>query len=130
MSISEREQETLDSIGDGLARSAPKLASMLAMFSRLSADEEMPVREPVRRAARGLGRGVAATAGRVGPGRLRRCHPERWALPWLWLAAVVALLALALTLNRGTGSGTCTGSRVTACGQAPAYRGMGLPGGL
>jgi hypothetical protein len=45
MSISEREQETLDSIGDGLVRSAPKLASMLAIFSRLTADEQMPVRE-------------------------------------------------------------------------------------
>jgi len=125
MSISEREQQTLDSIGDGLARSAPKLASMLAMFSRLTADEEIPahvIRVPVRRAARRLGRGAAASAGRVGPGlllfRRRRFGRRTWRL--LWLVAAIALLALTLTLSHGTGHSTCRASWVTACGQAPA----------
>jgi hypothetical protein len=35
MSISERERQTLESIENGLVRSAPKLASMLAIFTRL-----------------------------------------------------------------------------------------------
>ena len=120
MSISEREQETLDSIEDGLTRSAPKLASMLAMFSRLTADEEMPTREPTRWAARGLRTGVTAAAGRVGSDRVRRLHLGRMARGWLWIVAAAALLALALTLSHGTGRSTCIPVRTTACGQAPA----------
>lgn len=85
MSISEREQQTLESIGEGLARSAPKLASMLAMFSRLTADEEMPVRDRIWRAARGLGTGAVTAAGRAGPGRVRRHHVAREARRWVWL---------------------------------------------
>ena len=36
MSISERERQTLESIENGLVRSAPKLTSMLAIFTRLT----------------------------------------------------------------------------------------------
>ena len=50
MSISERERQTLESIENGLVRSAPKLASMMAIFTRLTASEKMPARRPVRRA--------------------------------------------------------------------------------
>jgi hypothetical protein len=121
MSISEREQQTLDSMGDGLARSAPKLASMLAMFSWLTAGEEMPVHVPFRRAARVWGTGAAGLAGRVGPGRLgRRRFGRRGAWRLLWLVVAVALLALTLTLSHGTGGSTCIASRIMACGQAPA----------
>jgi hypothetical protein len=48
MSISEQEWQTLKSIEHGLARSAPKLVSMLAIFTRLTAGERMPARRPVR----------------------------------------------------------------------------------
>ncbi len=116
MSISEREQETLDSIGDELVRSAPQLASMLAIFSRLTADEQMPVREQVRRAARGLGTSAVAAAGLMSYGRVRLGHAGRW----LWLVAVVALLALTLVMSHGTASSACTASSTAACGQAPA----------
>ena len=51
MSISERERQALESIEDGLVRSAPKLASMLAIFTRLTASEKMSARTPVRRAS-------------------------------------------------------------------------------
>lgn len=128
MSISEREQETLDSIGDGLVRSAPKLASMLAIFSRLTADEQMPVREQVRRAARGLGTNAAAAAGLMSPGRIRLGLVGRW----LWLVAAVALVALTLAMSHGTASNACPVSSIAACRQAPApaHPGARWPAGL
>jgi Protein of unknown function (DUF3040) len=128
MSISEQEQETLDSIEDRLVRSAPELASMLAIFSRLTADEQMPVREQVRRAARGLGASAAAAAGLMTPGRIRLGHAGRW----LWLVAAVALLALTLAMSHDTASGACTVSSTAACGQAPgpAHPGTRWPAGL
>ena len=51
MSFTELETQALGSIADGLAGSDPRLASMLTIFRRLAAGEEMPVREktPVRR---------------------------------------------------------------------------------
>lgn len=120
MSISEQEQQTLDSIGDGLAGSAPKLASMLAMFSRLAADEEMPAREPIRRAARGPRTSASIAVAHVDQARARRRYagPATWRL--LWLLAAVALLIVMLTLTPGTGKGGCVVSRTTSCGQAPA----------
>ena len=126
MSISEREQETLESIREGLARSTPKLASMLAIFSRLTADEQMPVREPVRRAVRGLGTSAAVAAGLMGAGRARL----RLAGRWLWLVVAVALLALTLTLSHSLRSSPCPVSRFTACAQAPApaHPGVHRPG--
>ena len=132
MGISEREQETLDSIGAGLARSAPKLASMLAMFSRLTADEEMPVREPTRRAVRALAPGATTAAGRLGSDRVHWLHLGRTMRGWLWILAAAALLALALTLGYGTGRSTCPPSQTTACRQVPApvHPGANRPGGL
>ena len=48
MSFTETEAQALGSIADGLAGSDPRLASMLTIFSRLAAGEEMPVREKTR----------------------------------------------------------------------------------
>jgi hypothetical protein len=48
MSFTEPERQALGSIADGLAGSAPRLASMLTIFSRLATGEEMPVREKIR----------------------------------------------------------------------------------
>jgi hypothetical protein len=72
MSISEREQQALDSIEEDLAGSVPELAAKLAVFTRLTAGEAMPPRERVWRPARvsparpatasaspGIGAGVA-----------------------------------------------------------------------
>jgi hypothetical protein len=121
MSISEQEQQTLEAIGEGLARSAPKLASMLSIFSRLTAGEMMPAREPARYPGPG-----AAASRRAGGG-----HLVRGARRWVWLVAVLALIALALVLGHGTVSGTCPPRAIT-CGQghAPAHHGPGRPGGL
>jgi hypothetical protein len=121
MSISEQEQQTLEAIGDGLARSAPKLASMLSIFSRLTAGETMPAREPARYPGPG-----SAVARRAGGG-----HLVRGARRWVWLMAVLALIALALVLGHGTVSGSCPPRAIT-CGQgpAPAHHGPRQPGGL
>ena len=117
MSISERERQTLESIENGLVRSAPKLASMLAIFTRLTANEKMPARRPVRRAP--SPRTVAGlTAGPPSPERPRRIRLGRG---WLWLALAAALLALTVILGQGTGRAACMATRVTAtCHHVPA----------
>jgi hypothetical protein len=48
MSLSAREQQTLNSIRDGLAGSDPELATLLATFTEQASGEEMPVRENIR----------------------------------------------------------------------------------
>src|SRR6516162_8831809 len=48
MSLTEPETQALGCIADGLAGSDPRLASMLTIFSRLAAGEEMPAREKTR----------------------------------------------------------------------------------
>ena len=48
MSLNQSETQALGTIADGLAGSDPRLASMLDIFSRLAAGEEMPAREKIR----------------------------------------------------------------------------------
>jgi hypothetical protein len=120
MSISERERQTLESIENGLVRSAPKLASMLAIFTRLTANEKMPARRPVRRSS-SLRAGAGFTAGPPSPERPRRPRLGQAARRWLWLAIAVAVLALTVILGHGTGRAACTATRVTAtCHHVPA----------
>jgi DUF3040 family protein len=131
MSISERERRTLESIENGLVRSAPKLASMLAMFTRLTANEKMPARRPVRRCT-SLRAGAGFTAGPSSPERPRRARLGGAARRWLWLAIAVAVLALTVILGHGTGRAACAATRVTAtCHHvpAPARPVAGRPGG-
>lgn len=47
MSLTAREQQALHAIEDEIAGSDPKLASLLATFTRLTSGEEMPVREKI-----------------------------------------------------------------------------------
>ncbi len=127
MSFTELERQALGSIEDGLARSDPRLASMLNIFSRLAAGEEMPTGEKIR-----IRRGRPAARR---PRRARR-HPRRGiALPQphrlyarlggaqpmllLWAVISAALLAVALALNT-SGHKTCTQSMGTACPAGPA----------
>ena len=105
MSISEREREVLDSMESDLADSDPRLASMLVMFSRLTADERMPVREPVRSGE---------------PGWRRRFRIGRRARGWLLLAAAVALIASMVTMTYGNRVSACTHALTTACEQTHA----------
>lgn len=119
MSISERERQVLDSIESELADSAPRLASMLVMFSRLAAGERMPARGPLRNGA-GKPGGPAAATGGAGQRRVRRFSVGRRARGWLCFATAAALLAVMMTLTHGNQVGTCTRALTTACGRTHA----------
>ena len=102
MSFNEPHGQALGAIADGLAGSDPRLASMLTIFSRLAAGEEMPAGEkiPVRR-----GRPAA-----LRPRRTRRRPRRGTAFPQphrlyprlgllLWVVISGGLLAVALVLS-------------------------------
>ena len=132
MSFTELEIQALGSIEDGLAGSDPRLASMLNIFSRLAADEEMPVRAKIRmrrgrpashrpcRARRRPRRGIA----------LPRAHRLYARLGWqqtmllLWVSISAALLTVALVLN-ASGHKACVPSMGMACPSAPSHSGPG-----
>lgn len=89
MALSAHDRQALRSIEGSLAISAPGLASRLAMFTRLTAGEALPVRESVRAdGARGA---------------------TRWRLLWpaLWLVVSFVLIAAGLAVRHGP-PGTCT----------------------
>ena len=122
MSFTELERQALGSIADGLAGSDPRLASMLTIFSRLAAGEEMPAREKTRvrrgrpavrrpRRARRYPRGGMAFP------RPRRRYPRLgWpqAMLVLWAVISAALLTASLALT-ASGPKTCARSMGTAC---------------
>jgi len=121
MSISERERQTLDSIESDLAQSAPRLRSMLMMFTRLTADEQMPARKPVGRLAGHPG----AAGGQARQRRFWRGHDWREGRGWLWLVALAVALALIVTLTHRTRVNVCTHAFTAAC-QRPS---AGFPAG-
>ncbi len=93
------EHEALDSIQSALGHTDPKLASLLAMFSRLASSEQMPAHEKVRFPLRH-------------PPHRRRSRP-RWgqalhrhrSLPraavLTWLIASITMITVAVILSRG-----------------------------
>jgi len=122
MSFNQLETQALGSIADGLAGADPRLASMLTIFNRLAAGEEMPARQQTR-----------AWRGRLAAHRPRRArrHPRRgtafpqprrvyarrgWPQAMLVLLAVIsaALLTAALALT-ASGPNTCARPMGTAC---------------
>ena len=122
MSLTQPETQALGAIADGLAGADPRLASMLTIFSRLAAGEEMPARQTTR--AR-RGRPAAPRPRRVRPyprrgtavPQPRRRHPRLgWQQARLVVAAVIsaALLAVALALT-ASGPTTCARPMGTAC---------------
>ena len=122
MSFTELERQALGSIADGLAGSDPRLASMLTIFSRLAAGEEMPLREKtlVRRGRPGVLRPRRARRyprrGTAFPHARRRYARPGWQQAMLVLGAVVsaALLTAALALT-ASGPTTCARPLGTAC---------------
>ena len=126
MSLNEPHRQALGSIADGLAGSDPRLASMLNIFSRLAAGEEMPAREKIpvrrrrpaahrpRRARRRLRRSMACPQTRRRYPRLGR----QQAMLVLWAVITAALLAVALALNT-SGHKTCVRSMGTECPASP-----------
>lgn len=130
MSFAELERQTLGSIEDGLAGSDPRLASMLNIFSRLAACEEMPAGEKIqircgrpavvrpRRARRHPRQCIALPQPRRLYARLGRAQ----AMLLLWAVISAALLAVALALNT-SGHNACIQSMGTACPSAPSGSG-------
>jgi hypothetical protein len=124
MSLNGREQQALDSIADGLSGTDPKLASLLATFTQLTAGEKMPVPEKIRPAGRWATRlRHRPRRGKVrGGARRPRQQLGSQAAVLLWLLISVALIAVALPLNRGGGNGTCAVSWPPACAaEVPAH---------
>jgi len=109
MSLTQPETQALGAIADGLAGADPRLASMLTIFSRLAAGEEMPARQTTR-VRRDPRRGTA----RPPP---RRRHPRLgWQQARLVVAAVIsaALVAVALAPT-ASGPRTCARPMRSAC---------------
>jgi hypothetical protein len=116
MSLTEPETQALGSIADGLAGSDPRLASMLNVFSRLAAGEEMPAREKTRHPRRG-----------TALPQPRRLYPRlgwQQAMLLLWAVISAALLTIALVLN-ASGHNACIQSMETACPSSPSHSGPG-----
>jgi hypothetical protein len=120
MSLTERESQALDSIAESLAGFDPRLASMLNIFSRLAAGEEMPAREKIRirrgwppagtRPRWHQRRGTGLPQPRPLYARLGR----QQAMLLLWAGISAALLTVALALN-ARGHNACAPSIGTAC---------------
>jgi hypothetical protein len=106
MSLSAHEQQALDGIAAGLAHSDPRLASLLATFSKLSSGEEIPAREKVRVARWNFLRRARRMYERVGF--------KRAALV-LWLVIGIVLVAVALVLSHGASGEACVRTWSTAC---------------
>ena len=98
------EHQALDSIQSALGHTDPKLASLLATFTRLASSDEMPAHEKVRSP---LGH----------PPRRHRSRPRRGKAPHrhrslqravilTWLITETAMITVAVILSRG-GSAPC-----------------------
>ncbi len=133
MSLTELDRQALGSIEHGLAGSDPRLASMLTIFSRLAADEEMPAGEKIRvrrgrpaarrprRARRHPRRGIALP-------QPRRLYPRlglSQAMLLLWVVISAGGLAVALVLNTSGHNASCIRSVGTACLSPPFGSGPG-----
>jgi hypothetical protein len=128
MSLSAREEQILGSIEDGLARSDPKLTSMMATFTRLASGQEMPARGKIRAIRPGPNlrdrRPGCGDVARRRAGRLRQhLGLPQYGVLWLAAAAAVALVAIALAVSHGgSGQRSCTTSWSAICNaQAPAH---------
>lgn len=130
MSLSAWEQQSLDSIKDGLTGSDPELTALLITFTRLTADEQMPVRATLRtRSRRAIQRSCRrARRGRDGAGRAYQRLSSRYAV-LAWLAVTMVMIGVAVTLSHGDGPSACLGSWWgPACASAAPVPGPPLPG--
>lgn len=127
MSLSSWERQALDAIKEGLARSDPRLATLLGTFTRLVSTEDMPAQEEIaahprrtipcsQRKPRQRGRaGAAAGAGACACSRSSAgLIDAQWGVMLLWLVITVAMITVALVSNRGGGTAACAGWR-TVC---------------
>ena len=97
------EHEALESVQNALGHTDPRLASLLATFSRLASSEEMPAHEKVRSPLRHPSR--------------RRSRPRRGKVPHrhrslqravilTWLITSIAMITVAAILSHG-GPASC-----------------------
>jgi hypothetical protein len=98
VSLSAWEQRTLSSIADELAGSDPRLASILAVFNRLTRGEAMPARQHAGRIRREAGR---SRRNRSHTWKRRRVYlTVRVAWPAIaWILIAAALITAALVLS-------------------------------
>lgn len=124
MTLKAREQQALDAIQDRLANSDPRLAALLAAFTMLVSDEEMPIREQIRtnswRAfccswrARRPPRTVPRRNARLG----RRYFGFPQAALLLWAVITALLVVTALMLSSGATHGPCPAAWPVLCGSS------------
>ena len=98
------EHQALDSIASALGGSDPKLASLLATFSRLASSEEMPAHEKIRSPLRHPPHRRRHRP-RQGKALYRHLSPQRAAV-LLWLLTSITLITVAVIASRG-GPGSC-----------------------
>jgi hypothetical protein len=130
MSLSAWEQQALDSIRDGLAGSDPELAGLLTTFTRLAADEAMPVRATLRaRSRRAFQRSRRrARRGRDQVGQAYLRLRSRYAV-LAWLLVTMVMIGVAVALSQGDGPSACAGSWWGAtCASAAPVSGLLFPG--
>jgi len=82
LSLNEREMRILGRISEELHRTAPVLVSLLNVFNRLVAGEEMPKRRPLQRLRRRLPPAVLT-----------------WGFVSMWSFMTVAMITVALVLS-------------------------------
>jgi hypothetical protein len=99
------EHQALQSIQSALGHTDPKLASLLATFSRLASSEEMPAHEKVRSPLRHPPHRRRSRP-RQGKAPHRHRNPQR-ALILTWLITSVAMIAVAVILSPG-GPASCS----------------------
>ncbi len=120
MSLSSWERQALDAIKEGLARSDPRLVTLLGTFTRLVSSEDMPAQEkiaasprrtipcsqrkPRQRGRADTGAGACACS-RSSVGLI----DAQWGVMLLWLVITVAMITVALVSNRAGGTAACTG---------------------
>src|SRR2546423_15710606 len=91
MSLSAWEQDALNPIKTGLADSDPALVAQLAMFTRLTCDEDMPVREKIQAVKLGVARRRRRLYQRLGMGR---------GMLLVWLVTTLTLISAAVASSR------------------------------
>jgi len=128
MSLTARQCRALDSIEQQLGAREPKLASMFAIFTRLTKDELLPTIEAIEV---GRWRWRAELTDRLRRGRRRR-HPRRitqhqttsGAVTRLVNVALVPFIVLSLLVTALVVGGH--GSPAGRCGRVASYHSLGL----
>ena len=135
MSLSTQERRALRSIEGDLSGSGSKLVSMLATFTRLTRDEEMPGHERIAtggtsRDARRPQGGRYPRPGHVWRGRVPNHPPNLYrAGLLLWLVIAISLIAVALAVSRNGGPSTCMDPWLAACSAPAPTHLLRKPGG-